>query len=63
MEYDLAKGGIKASCEPNEMMQGGVNIHTMSPKSAVVDALDNAGYEVNEQVDKDIQRIKDLAGL
>ena len=63
MEYDLAKGGIKASCEPNEMMQGGVNIHTMSPKSAVVDALDNAGYEINEQVDKDIQRIKDLAGL
>ena len=63
MEYDLAKGGIKASCEPNEMMQGGVNIHTMSPKSAVIDALDNAGYEVNEQVDKDIQRIKDLAGI
>ena len=63
MEYDLAKGGIKASCEPNEMMQGGVNIHTMSPKSAVVDALNNAGYEVNEQADKDIQRIKDLAGL
>ena len=59
MEYDLAKGGIKASCEPNEMMQGGVNIHTMSPKSAVVDALNNAGYEVNEQADKDIQRIKD----
>ena len=45
------------------MMQGGVNIHTMSPKSAVVDALDNAGYEVNEQAQKDIQRIKDLAGL
>lgn len=63
MEYDLAKGGIKASCEPNEMMQGGVNIHTMSPKSAVVDALNNAGYEVNEQAQKDIQRIKDLAGL
>jgi len=64
MEYDLAKGGIKASCEPNEMMQGGVNIHTMSPKSAVVDALDNAGYEVNEQAeDQNIQRIKDLAGL
>ena len=63
MEYDLAKGGIKASCEPNEMMQGAVQIHTMSPKSAVVDALSNAGYEVNEQADKDIQRIKDLAGL
>ena len=63
MEYDLAKGGIKAQCEPNEMMQGGVNIHTMSPRSAVIDALSNAGYEVNEQADKDIQRIKDLAGL
>ena len=63
MEYDLAKGGIKAQCDANEMMQGGVNIHTMSPKSAVVDALSNAGYEVNEQADKDIQRIKDLAGL
>lgn len=63
MEYDLAKGGIKASCEPNEMMQGAVQIHTMSPKSAVVDVLSNAGYEVNEQADKDIQRIKDLAGL
>ena len=63
MEYDLAKGGIKAQCEPNEMMQGAVQIHTMSPKSAVVDALSKAGYEVNEQADKDIQRIKDLAGL
>ena len=63
MEYDLAKGGIKAQCEPNEMMQGAVQIHTMSPKSAVIDALSNAGYEVNEQADKDIQRIKDLAGL
>ena len=63
MEYDLAKGGIKAQCDANEMMQGGVNIHTMSPKSAVVDALSKAGYEVNEQADKDIQRIKDLAGL
>jgi len=63
MEYDLAKGGIKAQCEPNEMAQGGVHIHTMSPKRAVVDALSNAGYEVNEQADKDIQRIKDLAGL
>lgn len=65
MEYDLAKGGIKAQCDANEMMQGGVNIHTMSPKSAVVDALSNAGYEVNEQSeqDSDIQRIKDLAGL
>lgn len=65
MEYDLAKGGIKAQCDANEMMQGGVNIHTMSPKSAVVDALSTAGYEVNEQADEDqnIQRIKDLAGL
>ena len=63
MEYELAKGGIKAQCDANEMMQGGVNIHTMSPKSAVIGALTNAGYEVNEQTDKDIQRIKDLAGL
>ena len=63
MEYELAKGGIKAQCDANEMMQGGVNIHTMSPRSAVIDALSNAGYEVNEQADKDIQRIKDLAGL
>ena len=37
------------------MMQGGVNIHTMSPKSAVVDALDNAGYEVNEQAQKEFK--------
>ena len=57
------RDSIKASCEPNEMMQGAVQIHTMSPKSAVVDALSKAGYEVNEQADKDIQRIKDLAGL
>ena len=63
MEYELAKGGIKAQCDANEMMQGGVNIHTMSPKSAVIDALSNAGYEVNEQTDDNIQRIKDLAGL
>ena len=29
----------------------------MSPKSAVVDALDNAGYEVNEQAE-DLQYSK-----
>jgi len=65
MEYDLAKGGIKAQCQPNEMVQGGVHIHTMSPRSAVLDALGNAGYEVNEEAQKDqnIERIKDLAGL
>ena len=65
MESLLGKAGIKASCEPNEMMQGGVNIHTMSPERAVVDVLSKAGYEVNEQADEDqnIQRIKDLAGL
>ena len=65
MELLLGKAGIKASCEPNEMIQGGVNIHTMSPERAVVDVLSKAGYEVNEQADEDqnIQRIKDLAGL
>ena len=65
MESLLGKAGIKASCEPNEMIQGGVNIHTMSPERAVVDVLSKAGYEVNEQADEDqnIQRIKDLAGL
>ena len=60
MEYDLQKVALKHSVNPNEMMQGAVQSHTMSPKSAVVDVLHpNAGYEVNEQADKDIPRIKD----
>ena len=44
MEKELEEKGIKAACEPNEMRQGSVVIHTMSPKEAVLDALEQAGY-------------------
>ena len=48
MEYACAKAGIKCKCEPDEMRQGGVIIHTMSPRDAVADALDKEGYAVEE---------------
>ena len=48
MKYACAKAGINCECEPDEMRQGGVIIHTMSPRDAVLDALDKAGYTVNE---------------
>ena len=31
MEYACGKAGIKCKCEPDEMRQGGVIIHTMAP--------------------------------
>jgi hypothetical protein len=45
MEKELAEKGIKAACEPNEMRQGSVFIHTSSDKQSVVDALEKAGYK------------------
>ena len=48
MEYACAKAGIKCKCEPDEMRQGGVIIHTMSPRDEVADALDKEGYAVEE---------------
>ena len=48
MEYACAKAGIKCKCEPDEMRQGGVIIHTMSPRDAVADALDKEGFAVEE---------------
>lgn len=48
MEYACSKAGIKCKCEPDEMRQGGVIIHTMSPRDTVIDALDKEGYTVGE---------------
>ena len=48
MEYACAKAGIKCKCEPDEMRQGGIIIHTMSPRDEVADALDKEGYAVEE---------------
>jgi hypothetical protein len=68
MELALMKAGIKGQCQPDEAKQGGVVIHTMADRDATVDALDKAGFDLNEtseetETPKDIQRIKDLAGL
>jgi len=46
MEYACGKAGIKCKCEPDEMRQGGVIVHTMAPRDAVIDALDKEGYAV-----------------
>lgn len=51
MEYACGKAGIKCKCEPDEMSQGGVIVHTMAPRDAVIDALDKEGYSVNEDSD------------
>ena len=48
MEYACSKAGIECKCEPDEMSQGGVVVHTMAPRDAVIDALDKEGYTVNE---------------
>jgi hypothetical protein len=48
MEYACGKAGIKCKCEPDEMRQGGVVIHTMAPRDEVIDALDKEGYAVEE---------------
>ena len=50
MEYACGKAGIKCKCEPDEMRQGGVVIHTMAPRDAVIDALDKEGYNVEEAI-------------
>ena len=51
MEYACGKAGIKCKCEPDEMSQGGVIVHTMAPRDAVIDALDKEGFTVNEDSD------------
>lgn len=65
VELALMKAGIKSQCEPDEMKQGGIVIHTMADRDATVDALDKAGFNINETAKEnpEIQRIKDLAGL
>jgi chorismate mutase len=45
MEKQLAEKGIKAACEPNELRQGSVIIHTMSDKESVIKALAQSGYQ------------------
>jgi hypothetical protein len=68
IELALMKAGIKGQCQPDEAKQGGVVIHTMADRDATVDALDKAGFDLNEtseetETPEDIKRIKDLAGL
>tara|TARA_B100001123_G_scaffold64300_2_gene70988 strand:+ start:9209 stop:11395 length:2187 start_codon:yes stop_codon:yes gene_type:complete len=65
VEFALAKVGIKSQCEPDEMRQGGVIIHTMADRDATVDALDKAGMNLDEtsEESEEVNRIKDLAGL
>jgi len=65
VELALAKVGIKSQCEPDEMRQGGVVIHTMADRDTTIDALDKAGINLDEtsEESEDIKRIKDLAGL
>ena len=48
MEYACSKAGIKCKCEPDEMRQGGVIVHTMAPRDEVIKALDAEGYSVEE---------------
>jgi len=48
MEYACAKAGIKCQCEPSELHKGQVIIHTMSSRDAVIDALDNEGFTVEQ---------------
>ena len=50
MEMACKKAGIECKCEPDEMRQGGVIVHTMSDRKSVGDALEKAGYGVNETV-------------
>ena len=50
MEMACKKAGIECKCEPDEMRQGGVVIHTMAPRDAVMDALDKEGYNVEEAI-------------
>ena len=68
IELALMKAGIKGQCQPDEAKQGGVVIHTMADRDATVDALDKAGFDLNEtseetETPEDIKRIKDLACL
>jgi len=48
MEYACAKAGIKCQCEPSDLHKGQVIIHTMSSRDAVIDALDNEGFTVEQ---------------
>ena len=50
MEMACKKAGIECKCEPDEMRQGGIIVHTMSDRKSVGDALEKAGYGVNETV-------------
>jgi len=68
IEEALAKVGIKSQCEPDEMRQGGVVIHTMADRDTTLDALEKAGVGLNEtptetETPEEVKRIKDLAGL
>ena len=44
MEKALEAKGIKAACEPNEMRQGGIVIHTMADRDSVLKALNASDY-------------------
>ena len=59
MKMALEKAGIKADCEPDEMRQGGVIIHTMSDKDSVIKALDGADYSI-EEGNEFAQKVREL---
>ena len=59
MKMALEKAGIKADCEPDEMRQGGVIIHTMSDKDSVIKALSGADYSI-EEGNEFAQKVREL---
>ena len=59
MKMALEKAGIKADCEPDEMRQGGVIIHTMSDKDSVIKALSGAEYSI-EEGNEFAQKVREL---
>ena len=59
MKMALEKAGIKADCEPDEMRQGGVIIHTMSDKDSVIKALSGSDYSI-EEGNEFAQKVREL---
>jgi len=56
MEKELQSKGIKAACEPDEAKQGGVIIHTMTPREKILDALEQAGYQAESYAEEGVTK-------
>lgn len=50
VEYACGKAGIDCSCEPSEMDNASIIVHTMASKDAVADALEAEGFSIDEQL-------------